>query len=138
MTAVLVGTRHTERNVQTVIRLPNNGELNLTWSRFIAPSGYALHGLGVRPTICTSQLTDSPQAALVQFLSSKVETRSTLTSWRQVSLYEKKARKLLRNTCAAESRKTTMEKEIGKILLYTPKLFFQALELSNTKRQTSK
>ena len=132
--AVLVGTSsYGKGTVQTVIRLPNNGELNLTWSRFIAPSGYALHGLGVRPTICTSKLKDSPQEALVQFLSSKVETRSTLTSWRQVSLYAKKARKVLRKTCAAEQRKTNMEKEIGKILLSTPKLFLQALELSITK-----
>ncbi len=137
--AVVVGTAsYGKGTVQTVIRLPNNGELNLTWSRFIAPSGYALQGLGVRPAICTSQLKNSPQQALVQFLSNKLETRSTLASWRQVSLYAKKARKVLRETCAAEQRETSMEKEIGKILLANPQLFFQALELADTKIQALK
>ena len=137
--AVVVGTSsYGKGTVQTVIKLPNNGELNLTWSRFIAPSGYALHGLGVRPSICTSQLKTSPQQALVQFLSNKLETRSTLASWRQVSLYAKKARKVLRKTCTAEQRKTSMEKEIGKILLSTPQLYLQALELTDPKGQASK
>jgi carboxyl-terminal processing protease len=40
--------------VQTVLRLPNNGELTLTWARFHAPSGYTLNKLGVLPTVCTS------------------------------------------------------------------------------------
>ncbi len=137
--AVVVGTSsYGKGTVQTVIRLPNNGELNLTWSRFIAPSGYALHGLGVRPTICTSQLKNSPQQALAKFLSTKLKTRSTLTSWRQVSLHAKKARKVLRETCAAEQRITSVEKEIGKILLANPQLFLQALELADTKIEALK
>jgi carboxyl-terminal processing protease len=41
--------------VQTVLRLPNRGELTLTWARFHAPSGYALAGRGVTPDVCTSR-----------------------------------------------------------------------------------
>ena len=37
-----------------MIRLPNDGELILTWARLLAPSGYVLNTLGVMPTICTS------------------------------------------------------------------------------------
>jgi hypothetical protein len=37
-----------------VLRLPNEGELTLTWARFHAPSGYGLSRRGVMPDICTS------------------------------------------------------------------------------------
>ena len=49
-------------SVQTVIRLPNEGEITLTWSRLVAPSGYLLHGLGVLPAICTSGIKDGAEA----------------------------------------------------------------------------
>lgn len=53
--AVVVGTTsYGKGTVQTVVRLPNDGEMTLTWSRFHSPSGYALHGLGVMPSLCTT------------------------------------------------------------------------------------
>jgi len=52
--------------VQTVLRLPNRGELTLTWARFHAPSGYALAGRGVTPDVCTSR---KPEIALDQLLA---------------------------------------------------------------------
>jgi carboxyl-terminal processing protease len=53
--AVVVGSNSFGKGtVQTVLRLPNNGELTLTWARFHAPSGYTLNKLGVLPTVCTS------------------------------------------------------------------------------------
>lgn len=53
--AVVVGTTsYGKGTVQTVVRLPNDGEITLTWSRFHSPSGYALHGLGVMPSLCTT------------------------------------------------------------------------------------
>jgi carboxyl-terminal processing protease len=52
--------------VQTVLRLPNRGELTLTWARFHAPSGYALADRGVAPDICTSR---HPEPALDQVLA---------------------------------------------------------------------
>ncbi|MCC7283549.1 MAG: PDZ domain-containing protein [Acetobacteraceae bacterium] len=39
--------------VQTVIRLPDGGELVLTWSRVLIPPGVALNGIGVVPVLCT-------------------------------------------------------------------------------------
>ena len=46
--AVVIGTTSFGKGtVQTVIRLPNDGEITLTWSRFVSPAGYVLHGLGV-------------------------------------------------------------------------------------------
>ena len=53
--AVVVGSSsYGKGTVQSVQRLPNDGEITVTWSRLIAPSGYAFHGLGVRPSVCTS------------------------------------------------------------------------------------
>jgi carboxyl-terminal processing protease len=51
---VLGSTSYGKGTVQTVLRLPNEGELTLTWARFLAPSGYALSRHGVVPNVCTS------------------------------------------------------------------------------------
>ena len=62
--AVVVGTTsYGKGTVQTVVAMPNGGELTLTWSRFYTPSGYALHGLGVMPTVCTAEGRTTPEAA---------------------------------------------------------------------------
>ncbi|HYI05013.1 MAG TPA: S41 family peptidase, partial [Reyranella sp.] len=55
--AVVVGsTSYGKGTVQTVVRLANEGELILTWSRLNAPSGYTWNELGVLPNICTSKI----------------------------------------------------------------------------------
>jgi len=51
--AVVIGSNsYGKGTVQTILPMPNNGELALTWARFHAPSGYALHHLGILPNIC--------------------------------------------------------------------------------------
>lgn len=58
--AVIVGTTsYGKGTVQTVVRLANEGELILTWSRLQAPSGYTWNELGVLPNICTSKVGDA-------------------------------------------------------------------------------
>lgn len=53
--AIVVGSAtYGKGTVQTVLTLPNEGELTLTWARFHAPSGYAMHKRGILPDICTS------------------------------------------------------------------------------------
>jgi len=47
-----------------VVPLPNGGEITLTWSRLVPPSGYVLHGRGVRPAICMSGVTADDPGAL--------------------------------------------------------------------------
>src|SRR5262249_52074259 len=42
--AVVVGSAsYGKGTVQTVLRLPNDGELTLTWAKLISPAGYTLH-----------------------------------------------------------------------------------------------
>ncbi|MBV5324033.1 MAG: S41 family peptidase, partial [Rhodospirillaceae bacterium] len=63
--AVVIGTNsYGKGTVQTVISLPNDGEITLTWSRFHTPSGYALHGLGVLPALCTSAPGATPASIM--------------------------------------------------------------------------
>jgi len=40
--------------VQTITTLPDGGELFVSWSRVLAPSGWPVQGLGVLPQVCTS------------------------------------------------------------------------------------
>ncbi len=137
--AVLVGTSSFGKGtVQTVVRLPNDGEVALTWSRFIAPSGYALHGLGVRPVVCTSGVSNGPRAALDRFERNKPKIRATYASWRRSLINEKDSRKALREACEAERRKSTMELRVAELILSKPHLYAQAIELTGRESQAWK
>ena len=59
--AVVGTTSYGKGTVQTVMRLPNEGELILTWSRLLAPSGYTWNEQGVMPNICTAKVADIGQ-----------------------------------------------------------------------------
>ena len=76
--AVVVGsTSYGKGTVQTVVRLANEGELILTWSRLNAPSGYTWNELGVLPNICTSKIADVGQLGPTAVDSSQ----GTLMRW---------------------------------------------------------
>jgi carboxyl-terminal processing protease len=61
--AVVVGSSsYGKGTVQTVLRLPNDGELTLTWARLVTPSGYFLQTHGVVPTLCTTDLGDDERS----------------------------------------------------------------------------
>lgn len=63
--AVVVGsTSYGKGTVQTVVRLANEGELILTWSRLQAPSGYTWNELGVLPNICTAKVADASKLGM--------------------------------------------------------------------------
>lgn len=52
---VIVGsTSFGKGTVQTIIRLPNRGELTLTWARMHGPAGLAIQDNGIVPAICTT------------------------------------------------------------------------------------
>lgn len=60
--AVVIGSSSFGKGtVQTVLRLPNDGEFILTWALIVAPSGYALQKLGVIPTVCTAGRSNALQ-----------------------------------------------------------------------------
>ena len=132
--AVILGTAsYGKGTVQTVIRLPNNGEITLTWSRFMAPSGYALHGLGVYPVICTSGKPDDIRAYLISALDTATETIEVLESWRDTPLNADKARRDLRTQCPPERHRGTSDVEIARALITDSALYARALELERIR-----
>jgi len=54
--AVVGTTSYGKGTVQTVLRMPNDGELVLTWSRLLAPSGYTWNELGIMPNVCSAKV----------------------------------------------------------------------------------
>lgn len=63
--ALLLGsTSYGKGSVQTVVRLPNDGEMTLTWARLVSPSGRPWSEVGVTPNVCTSTYEGSSEAFL--------------------------------------------------------------------------
>lgn len=54
--AVVVGSSTLGKGlVQSIVPLPDGGELLVSWSRVIAPAGWPIQDLGVMPQVCTSR-----------------------------------------------------------------------------------
>ena len=136
--AVVIGTTsYGKGTVQTVIRLPNDGELTLTWSRFVAPSGYAIHGLGVPPGICTSGAAGDGEKSLRTALTGRIEIAEMLASWRSVSLQDKEGRRDLRAVCPRQCRIGNTELAVARRLFDAMPLYVQALDLSSSTTTAS-
>lgn len=130
--AVVIGTSSFGKgSVQTVVRLPNDGEMTLTWSRFQAPSGYILHGLGVRPTICTSDVKRDLKPAIEAALADRLKLRATFASWRAGGAPDETRRHALRDTCPAARRKTYADVRIANYLAAHPALYAKALDIAS-------
>jgi carboxyl-terminal processing protease len=123
--AVIVGSAsYGKGTVQTVLRLPNDGELTLTWAQLVTPSGYFLHEHGVIPTLCTSDLGDddnSVQIALQRtnpVASPAARPRASLdeVGWSQ-----------LRRSCPARQGDHQIDIKVAKRLLADPTLFGAAV-----------
>ncbi|MEW5703595.1 MAG: S41 family peptidase [Pseudomonadota bacterium] len=53
--AVVVGSRsYGKGSVQTILPLPNQAEITLTWSHLYRPNGQSLNEAGVAPDVCTA------------------------------------------------------------------------------------
>jgi carboxyl-terminal processing protease len=73
--AVVVGSSTLGKGlVQTIMPLPDGGELFVTWSRVLAPRGWPLQSLGVLPQVCTSL----GEARLRQQLTALAEGRQSM------------------------------------------------------------
>jgi carboxyl-terminal processing protease len=114
--------------VQTVLPLPNKGEITLTWARFHAPSGYTLHGLGVLPNVCTvarasadDVLADLDAGAMPLV---PVEARNAAEP------DDAQAHAELRKTCPARTQESPLDLEVALRLLERPALFSAALDLA--------
>ena len=113
--------------VQTVIRLPNDGEIILTWSRLIPPSGYILHDVGVIPTICTSGASGKDRGLISRAIEQRLEVEA---AWRKAGSGDDERRKNLRASCPSERRRDSFDVEVARRLLSNRVLYARALSLS--------
>lgn len=134
--AVVIGTTSFGKGtVQTVIRLPNDGEITLTWSRLVTPSGYVLHGLGVMPAICTSGAAGNVRKLIAAVFGRKTKIAAARARWQTAGLGEEKQRRDLRAACPAERRRKALEIEVASRLLSDRALYGRALGLTAATSQ---
>ena len=127
--AVVVGSNtYGKGTVQTVLPMPNQGEITLTWARFHAPSGYTLHHLGVLPTVCTADYT-SADAVLRDLNSGRLPMvptdRRNLTKPDDTAGLE-----ALRKTCPARETENPIDLDIALKLVRAPEVYAQAVHLA--------
>lgn len=131
--AVLVGASSFGKgSVQTVTRLPNDGELFLTWSRIYAPSGYTLHRQGVQPTICTSHDEREVESVLTPLRTGQVEAPGAIARWKALAPEDETALAHLRQACPWKAHEPELDIQVAERLLTVPTLYRSALALSTT------
>ncbi len=119
--AVVVGSSsYGKGTVQSVQRLPNDGEITVTWSRLIAPSGYAFHGLGVRPSVCTSGGNENNMRGPAL---SEVDGREIRKGWQNVAIEDRAGRIKLRQTCLPDQHSRGIDLQVARNILLDSGLY---------------
>jgi carboxyl-terminal processing protease len=131
--AVVVGTAsYGKGTVQTVLRLPNNGELTLTWAQLVAPAGYLLNAHGVVPTVCTSDLGNDDQSVQIALQrAGGLSAVSPLTAEPRASLDES-GWSQLRRSCPPRDGDRAIDLTVAERLLADPVLYSQAAHVIGT------
>jgi len=125
--AVIVGTTtYGKGTVQTVIPMPNDGELILTWARFFSPSGYPIADLGVMPAVCTNA-SQPASLYLDEIRTGKATSGTTMVKWRAADHNDMAGIKQLRSICPADTKEHDADLEVAKGLLTDRKLYARAL-----------
>ena len=121
--AVIVGTTsYGKGTVQTVVRLPNEGELILTWSRLLAPSGYTWNELGIMPNVCSAKVPDIGKLGA----DSVDANRSLLVRWHAERSPSAEEVAALRKICPPGDDAPDRDVEIASRLLRDPNLYARA------------
>jgi carboxyl-terminal processing protease len=129
--AAIVGTTsYGKGTVQTVIRLPNEGELVLTWSRLVAPSGYTWNELGVMPNVCTAKVADLSQLGATSIEGS----RSLLQHWHAERNPSPAEVADLRRICPPGDDMPERDVDIARRLLSDPGLYAQAVRTGSIEQ----
>jgi len=135
--AIVVGSASFGKGtVQTLLRLPNQGELILTWARFHAPSGYALNKRGVLPDVCTtSSLSDTPtiDSVLARLRSGELPIDQDVIT-RDVAVGDNEGIGALRAHCPSREGEVDLDVNVALRLLQDPGLYALA---TNQPRSTA-
>jgi carboxyl-terminal processing protease len=133
--AVLIGSNsYGKGTVQTVPRLPNNGEITLTWARYYAPSGYTLNHIGILPSICTNS-GDQDATDLLSELGAGELKPVPVQARNAASPDDTAALDKLRETCPAFKSERAVDLQVAVRLLTQPRLYAEAIALAALPRQ---
>jgi carboxyl-terminal processing protease len=129
--AVVVGTSsYGKGTVQTVLRLPNDGELIVTWARLVAPAGYLLQAHGVVPTLCTADLGDDERSLDVGLQRVSAVSGSGLGAGlapRPRAALDEPGWSELRRSCPPGHTSPAIDLKLAKRVLADPKLYREAV-----------
>lgn len=128
---IVIGTNSFGKGtVQTVLELPNEGEITLTWSRLLTPSGYRLHELGVLPEVCTR---DNGSVWIQDDLADHLRqgdhvVAGNLPVWRSTGNGDEADRSALRGLCPGDSASPDVDIAVAKAVLGDPALYKQIIQ----------
>ena len=126
--AVVIGTNsYGKGSVQTVVRLPNDGELTLTWSRLYAPSGYSWHEIGVMPTVCTTDLAGDGASLASQFSERTRRMTEVIALWHANRQPPTERLARLRDTCKPSDSENEKDTRVAVRMLRDPALYQRAI-----------
>jgi carboxyl-terminal processing protease len=126
--AVVVGSSsYGKGTVQTVLRLPNDGELVVTWARLVSPAGYLLQSHGVVPTVCTADLGDDANALDVGLRRLSAAAPGTGLAFSPRAGLDEQAWAELRQSCPPRHGSPDIDLKLAERLLAEPRLYSQAI-----------
>lgn len=127
--AVVVGSNsYGKGTVQTLLSMPNDGELILTWARFHAPSGYTLNRLGVLPSICTDG-AERDTTLMARLKQGKISPVPTLKR-NATNPDDETALAHLRAACPVRNGEQPVDLKVALDLLRDRSLYERALQLA--------
>ena len=130
--AVVVGSNsYGKGTVQNILRLPNDGEMALTWSRLYAPSGYSFDRLGILPNVCTSATEEDGKTVLARIERGEITDALRLAAWRTANELDDVQRQDLARSCPKIRGERTVDLDVARGLLADRKLYTRALAVSS-------
>jgi carboxyl-terminal processing protease len=132
--AVVAGTiSYGKGMIQTVIRMPNQGELTLTSAQVLAPSGYSIHRVGVLPSVCTAG--DSAADRILAALKDGTISPLPIALRNSARPEDMPVLVRLRSGCPARKTDEPVDLDVAVKLIENTALYRQALNLALIARR---
>lgn len=126
--AVVIGSAsYGKGTVQTIISLPNKGELTLTWARMHAPSGFALQDHGIIPAICTSSDTEGVAKLVGALRASRRAGTDLLENRLKARLARRSDPQRSRAACPPHAKEPAADMAIARYLFQDHRLYTRTL-----------
>jgi carboxyl-terminal processing protease len=126
--AVVIGSSsYGKGTVQTVLRLPNDGELTLTWAQLVTPAGYYLQTHGVVPMLCTSDLGDDDASMQRALQRAAALAQSSSAGLRSRSVLDERGWSDLRHSCPARQTSPAVDLKLAERVLADHRLYASAV-----------